>query len=268
MAIQYSVGVDGVNDEDDVRVVQAALNLSQSGGFTLLPELVVDGRIGPKTNSAIELFQKTAVGYSNPDGRVDPAGATLAGLAEGTVKGLMYDSVMAIMVKAESATIGTYLPLLRSRLPRYEIHTPRRIAHFLAQIGHESLSLKYTEELASGEAYEGRSDLGNTQAGDGRRFKGRGLIQLTGRANYAEYGQYASVNLLEAGNEDMIAKEPHYALDVALWFWDSRGLNRYADRDDVRAITRRINGGYNGLADRERYLQRAKFFLLPPVQTE
>lgn len=104
--------------------------------------------------------------------------------------------------------------------------------------------------------------MGNTQKGDGIRFKGRGLIQLTGRNNYEEYGAHARLNLTKAGNENLIAKIPKYAVDVSLWFWDKRNLNTYADNDDLRSVTRRVNGGYNGLDDRKQYLDRAKFFLL------
>lgn len=82
-----------------------------------------------------------------------------------------------------SSVVKPYLPLLKNQLNPYQINTPLRTAHLLAQLGHESLSLTYTEEIATGAAYEGRKDLGNTEKGDGIRFKGRGLIQLTGRKN-------------------------------------------------------------------------------------
>ena len=155
-----------------------------------------------------------------------------------------------------------YLPLFQAKLPKYQIITPLRIAHFLAQVGHESLSLTYTEELASGEAYEGRKDLGNIEKGDGKRFKGRGLIQLTGRNNYEAYSNDACLNLMHKGNEKFVSQVPTYALDASLWFWKRQNLNERADMDDLRGITRRVNGGYNGLEDREKYLARAKFFLI------
>jgi putative chitinase len=87
--------------------------------------------------------------------------------------------------------------------------------------------------------YEGRGDLGNTQPGDGRRFKGRGLIQLTGRANYEEYGQAKGRNFVDGDNYKLLATDPELAVDVACWFWKTRGLNALADADDVRAVTRR-----------------------------
>jgi len=262
VAILQSVGEEGVNDRVDVKVIQAALNLSQSDKFKLDKQLVVDGDIGSKTILAIEAFQKNIVKLGNPDGRIDPDGRTLGTLKSNILEGLNQDSLMAIMAMGRKSTIKLYLPLLNLSLPKYEINTPLRTAHFLAQIGHESLSFVYTQEVASGAAYEGRLDLGNTQPGDGVRFKGRGLIQLTGRDNYKKYGKFISVDLLHSGNEQLIAEKPEYALDVSLWFWNKRKLNDYADEDNLKAITRRINGGYNGLEDREHYLNRAKFFLV------
>ncbi len=262
MAIKKSVGNKGSNSKVDVMVVQSALNLSQSDKFKMNENLVVDGKSGSKTIEAIELFQKEIVRLDNTDGRVDPGGKTLAALKKSTVKGLTESALLAIMAMGQAATIKTYLSLLKVALPKYKIINPLRVAHFLAQVGHESLSFKYTQELASGADYEGRKDLGNTQKGDGVRFKGRGLIQLTGRDNYAEYGKSIGKDLLVLGNEQIISSTPKYALDVSLWFWDKRKLNTFADGDNIKAITRRINGGYNGLADRLDYLERSKFFLV------
>lgn len=262
MTILKSVGEQGVNDKVDVKVIQAALNLAQSSRFKLKARLVVDGKKGSKTITAIEEFQKHVVKLSNPDGRVDAGGTTLKTLKSNIVKGLNEDSLMAIMAVGPSATVKPYLNLLNTALPNYQVNTPLRISHFLAQIGHESMSFVYTQEIASGAAYEGRKDLGNIKKGDGTRFKGRGLLQLTGRDNYEKYGKYIKKDLLKLGNERIIATTPKYALDVSLWFWDTRKLNKYADNDNIKAITRRVNGGYNGLADREHYLARAKFFLI------
>lgn len=135
------------------------------------------------------------------------------------------------------------------------LSTPLRQAHFLAQLAHESAGFTTTEEFASGAAYEGRKDLGNTKRGDGKRFKGRGLIQLTGRHNHRVYGEKLGVDFI--ADPTLTGKFPWAALTAAV-YWRDRGLNRYADRDDVRAVTRHINGGYNGLADRERYLKLAR----------
>lgn len=186
----------------------------------------------------------------------------MSALKKALTKGVSLHALLATMAYGSRASLELYLPLFRSQLPLYKINTPLRVAHFLAQVGHESYSLRYTEELASGQAYEGRKDLGNIEKGDGVRFKGRGLIQLTGRANYEKYAEYACIQLLKKPNEKLVATSPWYALDASLWFWSKRNLNRYADNDDIRSITRRVNGGYNGLVDRQAYLDRAKFFLM------
>jgi putative chitinase len=132
---------------------------------------------------------------------------------------------------------------------------PLRFAHFFAQLGHESGGFRYMEEIASGQAYEGRADLGNVQPGDGRRYKGRGPIQLTGRANYREYGRRLGIDF-EAHPE--IAALPSIGMMTACTYWTVKGLNALADADDVDAITRRINGGTNGLDDRKARLQAMK----------
>jgi len=262
MTISKSVGRNGVNSKVDVKVIQAALNLLKINNFVLENKLIVDGIIGKKTISAIDTFQKNIVALNTPDGRIDPTGKTLALLKKYFSKGLSEDALMAIMTLGQASTIKKYLPFFKDALPKYKINTPLRITHLLAQIGHESKSLLYTEELASGAAYENRKDLGNINHGDGVRFKGRGLLQITGRDNYANYGKYIGIDLLKKGNENIISKNPKYALDVSLWFWDSRHLNRYADNDNLNGITRRINGGLNGLHDRQNYLNRARFFLI------
>ena len=133
-----------------------------------------------------------------------------------------------------------------------------RLIHFLAQLAHESGNFKYMEEIASGAAYEGRKDLGNTQAGDGKRFKGRGPIQLTGRANYRRYGQQLGIDF--ENNPEIVAL-PSVGLLVACKFWSDNDLNVVADRDDVTTITRRINGGLNGLQDRKDKLKLIKSML-------
>jgi len=157
---------------------------------------------------------------------------------------------------AKVAHIKAMLDPLNATMLRYKIGTPLRQAHFLAQIGHESGELRYREELASGAAYEGRRDLGNTEPGDGKKFKGRGLIQLTGRANYAAYGTFCGVYLLD--DPGRLALDDYLCADVAGWYWQRKSLNELADKDDIRLITRRINGGLNGLDDRKRLLALAK----------
>ena len=135
------------------------------------------------------------------------------------------------------------------------LDNPLRLIHFLAQLAHESGNFKYMEEIASGAAYEGRKDLGNVMSGDGVKFKGRGPIQLTGRANYRRYGQQLGIDF---ENNPEIVAIPSIGLLVACKFWSDNGLNELADKDDVLSITKRINGGTNGLADRKVKLEIIK----------
>lgn len=155
---------------------------------------------------------------------------------------------------------GLVVPL-NKYLPKFHIDTPLRVSHFMAQAAHETDGFKTLQEYANGSAYEGRKDLGNTQKGDGRRFKGRGIFQLTGRANYTRYG---------LANTPARAADPDMSVQIACKFWTERNLNRYADANNITAITKRINGGYNGLADRRAYYRKAWAIWghgLPPGKT-
>ena len=171
---------------------------------------------------------------------------------------LTLEQLQAIMPKLPAAKASAYLRELNAAMREREITSPERMAAFLAQLALESGELRYMEELASGEAYEGRANLGNTQPGDGVRYKGRGPIQLTGRANYRTAGTALGLDL--EGNPTLAAR-PHVGFRVAAWYWHSRGLNSLADTGNFREITRRINGGFNGLAEREAYWARAKAVL-------
>jgi len=170
------------------------------------------------------------------------------------------DQLRAIYVHAKDQDVDLFFEPLTVAMKIYEIDTPLRQCHFLAQVGHESGELRYREELASGRAYENRADLGNTEEGDGPRFKGRGLIQLTGKSNYSQYGEFIGWELL--ARPELVAEDPRLSADVAGWFWAKRGLNKYADLDDVLTITKRINGGLNGIEERKRILARAKSVLM------
>lgn len=142
----------------------------------------------------------------------------------------------------------------------YEIAPPRRLAHFLAQLAHESAGFRTCVEYASGAAYENRKDLGNTRPGDGKKYRGRGLIQCTGRANYRAFTAWAKEHIGEAPDFEAtpaaVAEFP-WALLSALWYWDTRKLNALADKDDLRGITKKINGGYNGFIDRQNWFRKA-----------
>jgi putative chitinase len=148
-------------------------------------------------------------------------------------------------------------PLLAA-MDEFGIMTARRQAAFLAQVAHESGELRYVLELADGEAYENREDLGNTEPGDGPRFKGRGLLQITGRSNYAICGGALKLDLL---NSPSLLEVPEGASRSAGWLWMSRGLSGLADVDRFETITKLINGGFNGLAARTAYWCRARSLL-------
>ncbi len=148
-----------------------------------------------------------------------------------------------------------FLPYLNRYAEEFEINTPLRWAHYLAQIAHESGELRYTKEIASGKAYEGRKDLGNTHKGDGVRYKGRGLIQITGRANYRKYAGYCGYDVVE---QPELLEKPLGATRSSMWIFDTFGCNELADEDNLKAIRRKINGGYKGLEKCEEYLKKSK----------
>mgnify|MGYP003394036322 CR=1 FL=1 len=161
----------------------------------------------------------------------------------------------AIMPAATGANIDRFWQPLNDAMDAYQINTPARQAAFLAQIGHESGSLHYVREIASGAAYEGRLDLGNNQPGDGPRFRGRGLIQITGRANYQACGDALGIDLI---NDPEALEQPALAALSAAWWWDAHGCNALADASLFQRLTRTINGGLNGLAERTAMWERAK----------
>jgi putative chitinase len=261
MCIAGSVGRDASNGRDDVVTVQLLLNLNAERMGVQGP-LVTDGRAGRHTIAAIESFQRQVVKMRNPDGRVEPNRSTLAHLRAGLRPGFCAAKLHGVVIRATPVGLATYAGPLAARMAVHGIDTPLRMAHFLAQIAHESGDLRYVEELGSGAQYEGRADLGNRRPGDGRRFKGRGLIQLTGRANYARYGAARRCDFTTAAGARALATDPELAVDVACWFWHDRGLNAVADTDDLAAVTRMINGGVVGLAQRRAKLDRARFFFV------
>jgi putative chitinase len=159
---------------------------------------------------------------------------------------------------AQDRIIGAVSGDFAATLAPYGIDTVLRIAHFMGQVAHECAGFRTTEEFASGAAYEGRRDLGNTKPGDGKRYKGRGLLQLTGRANYREYGIALGLPLED---QPELAGDPLTSLRIACEYWKRRKINDLADVDDLPGVTRRVNGGLNGLDDRRKYLQKAKLAL-------
>jgi predicted chitinase len=173
------------------------------------------------------------------------------------------NDLQQIMPRLPQAKRQLYLPFINRVMVIYEIDTPLRASAFLAQIAHESAELKYMEGIwgptAQQKKYEPPGEvatrLGNTQPGDGFRYRGRGPIQITGRANYEKYGDLLGIDLV--GNPDLAAT-PQYAFSTAGLFWKLNGLNELADVQDFTAITKRINGGLNGLAERQKYYEIAK----------
>lgn len=195
-----------------------------------------------------------------------------------------------IIPNAQAANISKYTPALNSEMSKYEINTPLRVANFIAQVAHESGSLNYssenlnysakalravfgkyfpTDEMAEAYArqpekiankvYANRMGNGDEASGEGWKFRGRGLIQLTGKDNYTQCGKGIGLDLLS--NPDQLANDANAAVAASGWYWDSHGLNTYADQDDIVTITKRINGGLNGLDDRKEFLTRAKAVL-------
>jgi putative chitinase len=166
------------------------------------------------------------------------------------------------MPAASAANVSAYLPFLKQAMVEFEINNPARVAGFLAQLGHESGQFRYMYEIwgptPNQKRYEPPSDLardlGNTAPGDGKRFKGRGPIQITGRSNYKRYGDLLNVNLID--NPDRAA-EKDIAFRTAGAFWKMNNLNQLADRQWYMTITKRINGGFNGLDDRVKQYERA-----------
>jgi putative chitinase len=258
MCIAGSVGRGGKNAREDVRTVQLLLNLNHP---QVVGPLVPDGVCDAATIALIEGFQHGVIGGVDAEGLVPPDGSTVAALRGGMPPGLLEEKLAAIYIHAAAATVGKFFAALLAGMASAAVDTTLRQAHFLAQVGHESGELCYTAELASGAAYEDRADLGNTVPGDGPRFKGRGLIQLTGRTNYAAFGKAVALDVLS--DPERVASDPRLAVDAATWFWTKHSLNTLADRDDTLALTKKINGGTNGLVDREAKLARAKWFLLP-----
>ena len=174
---------------------------------------------------------------------------------------LTESQIKQIAPNVSSANLPGFVADFNRWAAEFGVTTPLRVAHFLAQVLHESGELRYTEEIASGKAYEWRSDLGNVYKGDGVRFKGRGFLQITGRANYQAYARskWCVGDLMS--HPEWLAKSPGNTKS-ALWFWWKNGLNALADNDDLRAVTRKVNGGLNGYSQRAYYYRRARRVLI------
>jgi putative chitinase len=194
-----------------------------------------------------------------------------------------YSFISKVVPGANKILLKGFVDTFNQNADKYEINTPQRLAAFLSQVAHESDGLKTASEYASGSAYEGRKDLGNSQKGDGVKFKGRGVIQTTGRNNYADTSKalFNDPNVLL--NNPTKLEEPQTATLSAMYFWKSKGLNIIADKPDdwtiviktkkgpktlnkFEYITYRINGGFNGLAARKSYWNKFKSMINTAVK--
>jgi len=179
----------------------------------------------------------------------------------------LFRDIVSPFRKFTDETLANLTLGLNSTLRQYEINTPLRVSHFLGQTMHESMCFKYSKEIwgptPAQSGYEGRMDLGNTQSGDGKLYMGRGYIQITGRTNYTqitkEIGGIFHVDFVSYPD---LLQLSYWAMLSAGWYWNSRKLNKYADLNNIRAITLRINGGYNGLEDRIKYTDHCKSILI------
>ena len=165
--------------------------------------------------------------------------------------------VKFIMPRAMDSRVAEFVKSFNDYAEQFGITTPLRAAHYIAQVAHETGQLKWLEEIASGAQYEGRKDLGNTQKGDGKRFKGRGYLQTTGRANYQAYQNSGFCNGDLMSHPEWLAKQPG-CQKASMYYWWKRKINAAADRDDCRAVTKLINGGYNHYAERAQFTRMAK----------
>ncbi|MCP5052965.1 MAG: LysM peptidoglycan-binding domain-containing protein [bacterium] len=208
----------------------------------------------------------------------------------GPAVAMTFEQLHKIVPGASRENIEKYLEPLNQGMPKLGIDTPLRQAHFIAQVAHESGNFRYSkenlnysaealrkvfgkyfpsDELAqeyarkpekiASRVYGNRMGNGDEASGDGWKYRGRGLIQLTGCDNYRQCSEATGLKLLE--NPDQVVENPDVSVAVAGWFWNSRKLNQWADQDDVKTITKRINGGYHGLEDRTEIHKRAKSVL-------
>ena len=171
----------------------------------------------------------------------------------------MKAAILARCTRSRSDRAERFADPLTAAMEEFDISTPARQAPFLANVGHESGGLRWLVELwgptIAQQRYEGRRDLGNVQPGDGFKFRGRGLLQTTGRANYAVLSGHLGIDYLS--DPDRLA-QPVDASRSACYFWQSHNLNQYADVGDFLTVVKKINGGYNGLSERQMLWADAK----------
>jgi len=239
IAVRYGVGLQ---------------QLIQANPQVLNPDLIYPG----------EQIRIPGMGDQGVDGPASPASfaadpvpahPAIDGAQAGASGGVTAAQLMQIVPTLDAGQAPSIARHLNSAMAEANITTPQQQAMFIAQLAHESGGFRFMEELASGAAYEGRADLGNTQPGDGVRYKGRGYIQVTGRYNYEQAGQALGLDLV---NNPELAARPENAARIAAWYWTSRDINDAANAGDFLQVTRLINGGTNGLADRQAHYARAQ----------
>jgi predicted chitinase len=231
------------------RTLQATAEFQRRNG------LGSDGVVGPGT-----LAKARELGFAEDEDAGDtPAGGSQAGGSAGASGSLTEQALAQIMPNLKADKRAAFFPFLTGAMAEFAINTPARQAAFLAQLAHESAEFRFMEEIwgptPAQKRYEGRRDLGNTQPGDGFRYKGRGPIQVTGRANYKRYGDLLGIDLV---GSPQLAATPEVGFRIAGLYWRTNGINAMADRQDIVAVTRAINGGTNGLDDRKKYYDRAR----------
>lgn len=165
------------------------------------------------------------------------------------MRNICKEYILQLYSIGDSDSISAIIKWILSEMPLYHITNPFRIASYLAHVGCISNYFRDMEERVSCEAYEGRKDLGNIQKGDGKLFKGRGLIYIKGRNNYKKCGEAFGIDFI---NYPELLCQPEWAVKSSLWYWDINNLNAYADKDDLKGQMGIINGGYNGYEDRKR----------------
>lgn len=223
-------------------LIELGYNLGPSGA---------DGKIGPASEAAIRAFQSAA--KTHVDGKLGPLtyraleaalAAARAGRPVPPAERLLTSEILTKLARSfggrPSAKIVDGIVEHQQTLIDGGINTPGRLAEFIAQACLETDYFKTLVEYSSGKAYEGRRDLGNVVDGDGPRYKGRGIFQCTGRANYARYGDRIGVPLLA---HPELASEPANSVRIAALYWNDKGLNAYADKGLTNAISRGINRG-------------------------
>ncbi|MGW6694289.1 glycoside hydrolase family 19 protein [Rhodococcus sp. NPDC054953] len=224
----------------------AASDGSATGAFAALSAFVTDS--AAETEPATESAAEPAAEPAPEPAPAPPAGVTPEDLAR-IVPGIAAEKIAA------------YIAPLNEAMARSGIDNPVRQAAFIAQLAVESDSFRTFEEYASGRAYEGRADLGNTQPGDGERYKGRGAIQITGRHNYEKVSEYTGVDFI--AHPELLAA-PENAFTTAAWYWTSRNLNQVADTAGIVRVSELVNGGHHALSRRIADFQRGLDVLIRP----